>query len=164
MRFSMIGCAGSSRAGGPRMRLGGRDRASRSRSGGPSAEQGGVLGLDQMVARQAHTPGSCPAQGGRRRSAEIRAGSPSFSLICEIGSEASLLAALEPGRCRRGPAEGCAPKGFRGNGMLPALSETRTKANWRKLLAFGHCGRPTPAGGGIIECGAFARGYDAHDP
>jgi hypothetical protein len=57
------------------------------------------------------------------------------------------LAALEPGRCRCGPRCWLRAEGVRGYGMLPALSETRTKADSRACgKAWRHLVRPAGAG------------------
>jgi hypothetical protein len=72
-----------------------------------------------------------PTAGRGRMYIEIQLGQRArlFHFACEIGL-ATAFVALEPGRCRCGSRPG-APRvrGPGGYGMLPALSETRTKAD-----------------------------------
>jgi hypothetical protein len=137
MRSPAVVCSGSLRFKPPLATCAARrahDQASSEPIRRPSGRRtkGGLLGLDQMVEAGA---GARVVPGARRkpgRAAEIRAGPRTafFILLAKLNLRPP-LAALEPGRCRCGPADGFAREGSRGG--RPSTGFCRaTRPAWRR--------------------------------
>ena len=95
---------------------------------GRRPNRAGFLGVDQMVE-------AAGCQGRVRRKAEAGEGSresglasgPPFSLCLRIWTCGPALAALEPGRCRRGPGRGLGADGVRGWGAPTSAAAGRVE-------------------------------------